>query len=91
MLGVGKAAPAQFPTTGRKFTRRPRRAAAKSALRLRLFMPMAKKASSARSLAPPFQLRPTSLGPQLVCRPAGGALEGAGESGGKAAEKYRHA
>ena len=31
-----------------------------------------KKTSSARSLAPPFQLRPTSLGSQLVCRPAGG-------------------
>ena len=42
---------------------------AKSALLRRLFMPAAKKPSSARSLAPPFQLRPAVLGSQLVCRP----------------------
>ena len=35
-------------------------------------MPEAKKTSSARSLAPPFQLRPATLGSQLVGRPAGG-------------------
>ena len=35
-------------------------------------MPEAKKTSSARSLAPPFQLRPAALGSQLVGRPAGG-------------------
>ena len=45
---------------------------AKSALLRRLFMPEAKKTSSARSLAPPFQLRPAALGSQLVGRPAGG-------------------
>lgn len=39
---------------------------AKSALLRRLFMPMAKKTSSARSLAPPFQIEPTSLGFDLV-------------------------
>ena len=44
---------------------------AKSALLRRLFMPVAKKTSSARSLAPPFQLRPAALGSQLVCCPAG--------------------
>ena len=32
----------------------------------RLFMPAAKKTPSARSLAPPLQLRPVSLGSQLV-------------------------
>ena len=45
---------------------------AKSALLRRLFMPVAKKTSSARSLAPPLQLRPAALGSQLVGRPAGG-------------------
>ena len=35
---------------------------AKSALRPRLFMPMAKKTSSARPLAPPFQIEPAALG-----------------------------
>ena len=49
-----------------------RHVGAKSALLRRLFMPVAKKTSSARSLAPPFQLRPAALGSQLVCRPAGG-------------------
>ena len=36
------------------------------------FMPTAKKTSSARSLAPSFQLQPAPLGSQLVCRPVGG-------------------
>ena len=31
-----------------------------------------KKMSSARSLAPPFQLQPAALGSRLACRPAGG-------------------
>ena len=35
-------------------------------------MPAARKTSSARSLAPPFQLRPAVLGSQLAGRPAGG-------------------
>jgi hypothetical protein len=39
---------------------------AKSALLRRLFMPMAKKTSSARSLAPPFQIEPAVLGFDLV-------------------------
>ena len=50
---------------------RPFHVGAKSALLRRLFMPVAKKTSSARSLAPPFQLRPAALGSQLVCCPAG--------------------
>ena len=33
-----------------------------------------KKTSSARSLAPPFQLRPAALGSQLVGRPVGSFL-----------------
>ena len=45
---------------------------AKSALLRRLFMPMAKKTSSARSLAPPFQIEPAALGFDLVL---GGNLE----------------
>ena len=51
---------------------RPFHVGAKSALLRRLFMPVAKKTSSARSLAPPFQLRPAALGSQLVDCPAGG-------------------
>lgn len=39
---------------------------AKSALLQCLFMPTAKKTSSARSLAPPLQIEPTSLGFDLV-------------------------
>ena len=39
---------------------------AKSALLRRLFMPMTKKTSSARSLAPPFQIEPASLGFKFV-------------------------
>ena len=39
---------------------------AKSALLRRLFMPMAKKTSSARSLAPPFKNESTSLGFNFV-------------------------
>ena len=45
---------------------------AKSALLRRLFMPGAKKTSSARFPAPPFQLRPAPLGTQLVGRTVGG-------------------
>ena len=45
---------------------RPFHRGAKSALRPRLFMPMAKKTSSARSLAPPFQIEPAVLGFDLV-------------------------
>ena len=41
---------------------------AKFALLRRLFMPMAKKPSSARSLAPPLQTAPASLGCDLVLR-----------------------
>ena len=48
-----------------------RHVGAKSALLRRLFMHEAKKTSSARSLAPPFQLRPAALGSRLVCCPAG--------------------
>ena len=47
---------------------------AKSALFRSLFMPGAKKTSFARSLAPPFQLRPAVLGSQLVGRPVGGVF-----------------
>ena len=39
---------------------------AKSALLRRLFITTAKKTPSARSLAPPFQLRPVSLDSQLL-------------------------
>lgn len=39
---------------------------AKSALLRRFFMLTQKKASSARSLAPPFQIEPTALGFDLV-------------------------
>ena len=39
---------------------------AKFALRPRLFMLLAKKTSSARSLAPPLQIEPASLGFDLV-------------------------
>ena len=39
---------------------------AKSALLRRLFMPAAKKTSSARSLAHPFQIEPAALGFDLV-------------------------
>ena len=42
---------------------------AKSALLRRLFVPAARKTSSARSLAPPSQLRPATLGSQLAGRP----------------------
>ena len=45
---------------------------AKSALLRRLFIPETKKAPSTRSHAPPFQLRPAPLAPQLVDRPAAG-------------------
>ena len=51
---------------------RPFHMVSKSALRPRLFMPMAKKTSSARSLAPPFQIEPAALGFDLVL---GGNLE----------------
>ena len=47
---------------------------AKSALLRRLFMPMAKKTSSARSLAPPFQIEPAALGFDLVLGRNPGAL-----------------
>ena len=36
-----------------------------------IFLCLGKKTSSARSLAPPFQLRPAALGSQLVCCPVG--------------------
>ena len=44
---------------------------AKSALLWHLFMPRAKKTSSARSLTSPSQLRPAVLGPQLADSPPG--------------------
>ena len=43
-----------------------RHVGAKSALLRRLFMPVAKKTSSARSLAPPLQTGPAALGSGLV-------------------------
>ena len=76
-----KAPPARRPVEWSFYTlsrfqnenfNRPFHVGAKSALLRRLFMPKAKKTSSARSLAHPFQLRPAALGSQLVCRPAGG-------------------
>src|SRR5699024_10284819 len=76
-LGCGLGPPLRggFVCRGKNIDfNRPFHVGAKSALLRRLFMPMAKKTSSARSLAPPFQLRPTPLGSQLVCRPAGGVF-----------------
>lgn len=47
---------------------------AKSALLRRLFLPMAKKTSSARSLAPPLQIEPALLGFDLVLDATPGTL-----------------
>ena len=75
MLGVGKAAPAQFPACGRKFTRHSARGPEGP---FYLFRPPASFSSAqntsvqAHSVAPPLQTGPASLGSGLVCRPAGG-------------------
>ena len=59
----GSIEPQGFP--GCIFFGNKRHVGAKSALLRRLFMPGAKKTSSARSLAPPLQPRPAALGSQL--------------------------
>ena len=53
-----------------------------------LFCLCQKRTSSARSLAPPFQLRPAALGSQLAGRPAGGIFYARGHEKNRNHLKY---